>query len=50
LAIAKKFGFKIKEVPIAWSNDPESHVKLGGMVKMLFEVLTVRKNLWSKKY
>ncbi|MBI2677094.1 MAG: glycosyltransferase family 2 protein [Candidatus Yanofskybacteria bacterium] len=50
LAIAGKFGFRIKEVPIIWSNDAESHVKLGGMIKMLFEVLTVRKNLWSGKY
>ncbi|MBI2057425.1 MAG: glycosyltransferase family 2 protein [Candidatus Yanofskybacteria bacterium] len=50
LAIAKKFGLKTKEVPIVWSNDLESHVKLGGMVRMLSEVLIVRKNLWSKKY
>ncbi len=46
LAIAKKIGFKIKEVPVIWANDAESHVKLGGMVKMFFEVLKVRKNLW----
>ena len=50
LAIAKKLGFKIKEVPIRWINDAESHVKLGGMVGMLFEVLRVRWNLWVNSY
>lgn len=50
LALARKFGFKIKEIPIVWVNDSESHVKIGGMIKMLFEVLKVRKNLWTKKY
>ncbi len=50
LAIAKKLGFRIKEVPIKWVNDAESHVKLGGMVRMLFEVLRVRWNLWTGKY
>ena len=50
LAIAKKMRFKIKETPVVWANDAQSHVKVGGMIKMFFEVLTVRKNLWSKKY
>ncbi len=50
LAIAKKFGLKIKEVPIKWINDAESHVKLGGMVRMLFEVLRIRWNLLIGKY
>lgn len=45
LVIARRFGFKIKEVPITWINDPKSHVKFSGMVKMLLEVLTVRGNL-----
>src|SRR3989338_4374202 len=50
LAIAKKMRFKIKETPVVWANDAQSHVKIDGMIKMFFEVLTVRKNLWSKKY
>ena len=50
LAIARKAGFKIKEAPIKWINDSESHVKISGMVKMLFEVLQIRWNLWSGKY
>ena len=50
LAIARKLGFKIKEAPIRWVNDTESKVKIGGMVKMLFEVSHVRWNLWANKY
>jgi len=50
LAIAKGVGFKIKEAPIVWKNDTQSHVKFGGMVKMFFEVLQIRKNLWQKMY
>jgi len=50
LSIARKLGFKIKEAPIKWVNDTESKVKVSGMVKMLFEVLQVRWNLWTGKY
>jgi glycosyltransferase involved in cell wall biosynthesis len=50
LALAEKFGLKIKEVPVTWVNDAESHVKLSGMVRMLFEVLSIRWNLWTGKY
>ncbi|MDO8676434.1 MAG: glycosyltransferase family 2 protein, partial [Candidatus Azambacteria bacterium] len=50
LAIARKLGFKIKEAPIRWINDTESKVKISGMIKMLFEVLQVRLNLWANKY
>ncbi len=50
LALARKQGFKIKELPITWVNDSESHVKLGGMISMLLEVVEVRLNLWSGKY
>lgn len=51
LAIARKMGFKIKEVPIKWINDTDS--KFGGlksMIKMLLELLKVRWNLWISKY
>ncbi len=42
LYMARKRGYKIKEVPIVWVNDKESKVTLKGMVKMLWEVLKVR--------
>jgi len=50
LALARRAKFKIKEVPVRWVNDSESHVKFSGMVKMLFEVIQVRLNLWTGKY
>jgi glycosyltransferase involved in cell wall biosynthesis len=50
LALARKMNFKIKEVPITWVNDAQSHVKFLGMLRMFLEVVTVRLNLWSNKY
>jgi dolichyl-phosphate beta-glucosyltransferase len=42
LYIAKRLGYKIKEVPISWTNDKESKVTLKGMMKMLWEVMKIR--------
>lgn len=50
LALARKFGFKIKEAPVRWVNDGASTVKFSGMVHMLIEILQVRINLWTGKY
>ena len=50
LVIAKKLGYKIKEIPVRWINDPESTVKFKSMVKMLFEVLKIRWNLICRRY
>jgi dolichyl-phosphate beta-glucosyltransferase len=50
LVLAKKRKYKIQEVPVRWINDPNSKVKFFGMVKMLFEVLKIRLNLWKGLY
>ncbi len=50
LALAQRSHLKIKEVPITWVNDTQSHVKISGMVQMLLEVLQVRWSLWTGKY
>ena len=50
LSLARKNNFKIKEVPITWVNDSESHVKFSGMVQMLIEVVEVRLNIWTGRY
>jgi len=50
LVIAKKSGYKIKEIPILWKNDPESKVKFKNMVKMGMGLLRIRWNTLSKKY
>ena len=50
LAVARKLGYKIKEVPISWENDPKSLVTLSAYIKTLLEVVKVRLNLWEGVY
>jgi len=50
LVIAKKLGYKIKEIPITWVNDAQSKVKFKSMVKMLFETFKIKQNLILGKY
>jgi hypothetical protein len=50
LLIAKKKGFKIKEVPVYWKNDLRSKVKFKSMVKMLIDLFKIRVNLLRGKY
>jgi len=52
LALARKFGFKVKEIPIIWENDPDSRVSFAGGLYLLIELLKIRLNLWQykKKY
>ncbi len=50
LIIAKKFGYKMKEIPVYWRNDLESKVKFKWMVNMGFDLLKIRWNLIKGKY
>jgi len=50
LIIAKKMGYKIKEIPVYWRNDLESKVKFKSMVKMGIDLLKIRWNLIRKVY
>ncbi len=50
LVIAKKMGYKIKEIPIYWKNDLESKVKLKSMLKMALDIFKIKWNLITKKY
>jgi dolichyl-phosphate beta-glucosyltransferase len=50
LVIAKKMGYKIKEVPVIWKNDIESKVKLKSIVKMGIDLFRIRWNLITGKY
>ena len=45
LIIAKKLGYKIKEIPVYWKNDPESKVKFKWMVNMGLDLLKIRLNM-----
>jgi len=53
LLIAKKLGFKIKEIPVYWKNDLESKVKLKSALKMGLDLFKIRwyqlKGLYGKK-
>lgn len=50
LAIARLRGYKIKEMPVRWVNDPFSHVTAKSYFQVLFETMKVRLNLLRKKY
>lgn len=50
LAIAKKLGLGIKEVPIVWIDSSESKLSKKAMFSMFYELMKVRINLWRKIY
>lgn len=50
LALARKFGYKIKELPVDWKNDPNSKVGLKAYIQVLIETMKIRWNLMSGKY
>lgn len=50
LALAKKFGFKIKEEPITWFNAEDSKVGIKAYLKVFIDLFKVRWWLWTKRY
>ena len=50
LALAKRLGFRIKEVPVHWVNDARSHVKFSGGLQFLAETCKIRWWLWRDGY
>jgi hypothetical protein len=50
LVIAEKMRYKIKEIPVYWRNDLESKVKFKSMLKMAFDLLKIKWNLFVGKY
>lgn len=50
LALAKRLGYNIKEIPVVWKNDPESKVNFANMVKMGKDLLRIRANIIKNKY
>jgi dolichyl-phosphate beta-glucosyltransferase len=50
LALAKRMGYKIKEIPVHWMNDARSHVKPSAYLKVLGETFTIRWRLWKGQY
>ena len=50
LILAKKIGFKIKEVPVDWRNPGESKVTLKSYVETFQELLKIKWNFITNKY
>jgi dolichyl-phosphate beta-glucosyltransferase len=50
LAIARRRGMKICEVPIHWANDPGSKVRLRSYFEVLAETYKIHRNLHSGIY
>lgn len=50
LALAKKLGYKIKEIPVHWKYDPASAVSASTHLKVLIEVCKIRWWLWTGQY
>ena len=45
LVFGKKFGYKIKEIPVVWVNDIHSKVKFSSYFQFLWEILKIRLRL-----
>ena len=45
LILARQMGYKIKEIPINWVNDPNSKVKIGSIIEMAIGLLKLKLNL-----
>jgi dolichyl-phosphate beta-glucosyltransferase len=53
LVLAKKLGFKIKQMPVRWLNEEASTVKLigpNGFTQVLLDLFKTRWRLWFRKY
>ncbi len=50
LALAKKMGYKIKEIPVVWVNSPFSSVKASSYLQFFWEVLKIKWWIITGKY
>jgi len=50
LSLARRMGFRIKEVPVHWVNDLDSHVPLSGYLNTLWENAIIRWWLMTDSY
>ncbi len=53
LILAKKLGFKIKQMPVRWLNEEGSTVSLtgpNGYIQVLIDLFKTRMRLWTGKY
>lgn len=50
LALAKKMGYKVKEVPVIWDNPADSKVNLKSYFEVLKDLFKIRYYLWFNVY
>jgi dolichyl-phosphate beta-glucosyltransferase len=50
LALARKLGYKIGEVPVHWINDEKSHMSVKGGLQFLGDIFRIRWWLWKGVY
>ncbi len=50
LALARRFGYRIKEMPVRWVNNALSHVKLSAYLKTFWENVKIRWWIIIDKY
>jgi glycosyltransferase involved in cell wall biosynthesis len=50
LALAKRFGHRVREVPVRWVNDTRSRVKFSGGLQFLRDIAKIRWWLWMGAY
>lgn len=50
LALARHLGYKVKEMPVVWYNDSDSHVTLKDYILVLRDTIWIRYRLWTGYY
>jgi len=50
LYLARKFGYKIKEIPVVWANNVHSKVNTRSTVQMGFDLFLMRIRVWLGAY
>ncbi len=50
LSLAKKMGYRIKEMPVRWVDDNRSHVTFSSGLQFLRDISIIRWRLWRGEY
>ena len=50
LLLARKLGYKIKEMPVVWRNNPKSRVKMKHVFQMLRDIIKIKYYFHTKIY
>jgi len=50
LALAKRMGYRIKEIPVHWVDEPGSTVHLSAGFEFLRDIIVIRWRLWTNGY